>query len=218
MDAATRRSMLRNALLLGLFALVGVGLVALVQQFTEARIAEAQREARGRALLELLPPGSYDNHPLDSQVPTFAPKLLGGSSSSRARPRASGARLHGQASAVILQASAPDGYSGAIQLLVGVTAQGRLLGVRVVAHKETPGLGDRIELAKSPWVHGFDGKSLGDPADAGWAVKKDGGTFDQFAGATVTPRAVVRAVHKALRYFDANRERLLAPEEAAGHE
>lgn len=81
-----------------------------------------------------------------------------------------------------------------------------------------PGLGDRIELAKSPWVHGFDGKSLGDPADAGWAVKKDGGTFDQFAGATVTPRAVVRAVHKALRYFDANRERLLAPEEAAGHE
>ena len=207
MDAATRRSMLRNALLLGLFALVGVGLVALVQQFTEARIAEAQREARGRALLELLPPGSYDNHPLDSQVPTFAPKLLG---LDAPRP-AYVARLHGQASAVILQASAPDGYSGAIQLLVGVTAQGRLLGVRVVAHKETPGLGDRIELAKSPWVHGFDGKSLGDPADAGWAVKKDGGTFDQFAGATVTPRAVVRAVHKALRYFDANRERLLAP-------
>lgn len=84
--------------------------------------------------------------------------------------------------------------------------------------RKPPGLGDRIELAKSPWVHGFDGKGLGDPADAGWAVKKDGGTFDQFAGATVTPRAVVRAVHKALRYFDANRERLLAPEEAAGHE
>lgn len=123
MDAATRRSMLRNALLLGLFALVGVGLVALVQQFTEARIAEAQREARGRALLELLPPGSYDNHPLDSQVPTFAPKLLG---LDAPRP-AYVARLHGQASAVILQASAPDGYSGAIQLLVGVTAQGRLL-------------------------------------------------------------------------------------------
>lgn len=134
MDAATRRSMLRNALLLGLFALVGVGLVALVQQFTEARIAEAQREARGRALLEPLPPGSYDNHPLDSQVPTFAPKLLG---LDAPRP-AYVARLHGQASAVILQASAPDGYSGAIQLLVGVTAQGRLLGVRVVAHKETP--------------------------------------------------------------------------------
>ncbi len=115
-------------------------------------------------------------------MPTFAPKLLG---LDAPRP-AYVARLHGQASAVILQASAPDGYSGAIQLLVGVTAQGRLLGVRVVAHQETPGLGDRIELAKSPWVHGFDGKSLGDPADAGWAVKKDGGTFDQFAGATVT--------------------------------
>lgn len=133
MDAATRRSMLRNALLLGLFALVGVGLRPWCST-TEARIAEAQREARGRALLELLPPGSYDNHPLDSQVPTFAPKLLG---LDAPRP-AYVARLHGQASAVILQASAPDGYSGAIQLLVGVTAQGRLLGVRVVAHKETP--------------------------------------------------------------------------------
>lgn len=201
------RSMFKNALVLGLFAVVTVGVVALVHQFTAQRIDDAQREARGRALLELLPAGSYDNHPLDSQVEAFDPKLLG-----RNEPApAFVARRQGQATAVILQATAPDGYSGSIQLLVGVTAEGRLLGVRVVAHKETPGLGDKIELGKSDWLHGFDGRSLSDPGDAGWRVKKDGGQFDQFAGATVTPRAVVKATHKALQYFDAHKAELLAP-------
>ena len=201
------RSMLKNALVLGLFAVVTVGVVALVHQFTAQRIDDAQREARGRALLDLLPAGSYDNHPLDSQVEVFDPKLLG-----RNEPApAFVARRQGQATAVILQATAPDGYSGSIKLLVGVTAEGRLLGVRVVAHKETPGLGDKIELGKSDWLHGFDGRSLNDPGDAGWRVKKDGGQFDQFAGATVTPRAVVKATHKALQYFDAHKAELLAP-------
>lgn len=201
------RSMLKNALVLGLFAVVTVGVVALVHQFTAQRIDDAQREARGRALLDLLPAGSYDNHPLDSQVEVFDPKLLG-----RNEPApAFIARRQGQATAVILQATAPDGYSGSIKLLVGVTAEGRLLGVRVVAHKETPGLGDKIELGKSDWLHGFDGRSLNDPGDSGWRVKKDGGQFDQFAGATVTPRAVVKATHKALQYFDAHKGELLAP-------
>ncbi|WP_152221239.1 electron transport complex subunit RsxG [Pseudomonas sp. SCB32] len=205
--SGANRSMLKNALVLGLFAVVTVGVVALVHQFTAQRIADAQREARGRALLELLPAGSYDNHPLDSPVEAFDPKLLG-----RNEPApAFVARRQGQATAVILQATAPDGYSGAIQLLVGVTAEGRLLGVRVVAHKETPGLGDKIELGKSNWLHGFDGRSLTVPDDAGWKVKKDGGQFDQFAGATVTPRAVVKATHKALQYFDAHKAELLAP-------
>jgi len=205
--SGANRSMLKNALVLGLFAVVTVGVVALVHQFTAQRIDNVQREARGRALLELLPAGSYDNHPLDSPVDAFDPKLLG-----RNEPApAFVARRQGQATAVILQATAPDGYSGSIQLLVGVTAEGRLLGVRVVAHKETPGLGDKIELGKSDWLHGFDGRSLTDPNDAGWRVKKDGGQFDQFAGATVTPRAVVKATHKALQYFDAHKAELLAP-------
>lgn len=201
------RSMLKNAVILGLFAVVTVGVVALVHQLTQERIDNAQREARGRALLELLPAGSYDNHPLDSKVSAFDPKLLG-----RSEPApAFVARRQGQATAVILQATAPDGYSGSIQLLVGVSAEGRLLGVRVVSHKETPGLGDKIELGKSDWLHEFDGRSLTDPGDAGWRVKKDGGQFDQFAGATVTPRAVVKATHKALQYFDAHKAELLAP-------
>ncbi|WP_374438141.1 electron transport complex subunit RsxG [Pseudomonas panipatensis] len=205
-----RRSMLKNALILGLFAVICVGLVALVEQLTRARIDASQREARGRLLLELLPAGSYDNHPLDQPLRVFDPKLLG-----KPEPAdAFVARLHGRATAVILPATAPDGYSGAIHLLVGVSAEGRLLGVRVVSHKETPGLGDRIETSKSDWLHGFDGRSLKSPDDTGWQVKKDGGQFDQFAGATITPRAVVKATHKALQYFDAHQAELLAP--AAG--
>jgi len=111
---------------------------------------------------------------------------------------------------VILQAIAPDGYSGAIHLLVGIHADGRVAGVRVIGHRETPGLGDKIELAKSPWIRSFEGKSLSSPEAEGWAVKKDRGEFDQFAGATITPRAVVGAVHRALQYFDAHKAELLA--------
>jgi len=181
--------------------------VATVHQFTVQRIDTAQRDFRGRSVLELLPKASYDNHPLETEVGAFDPKLLG-----RDEPApAYIARLQGQTTAVILQPIARDGYGGSIQLLVGVTAQGRLLGVRVVAHHETPGQGDRIELGKSDWLHGFDGRSLNNPADAGWKVKKDGGQFDQFAGATVTPRAVVKATHLALQYFDAHKAELLAP-------
>ncbi len=105
---------------------------------------------------------------------------------------------------------APDGYAGSIRLLVGIGADGRLLGVRVVAHRETPGLGDAIDERKSTWIDGFKGRSLGDPALERWHVKKDGGDFDQFTGATVTPRAVVGAVLDALLYFEANRATLLA--------
>ncbi|AYC33849.1 electron transport complex subunit RsxG [Pseudomonas cavernae] len=203
------RSMLKNSLLLGLFAIVTVGLVALTQQATASRIQAAEREAQARTLGEILPAGSYDNQLLDSTVEVFAPKLLG-----KAKPLpAYVARLNGRPSAVILQVSAPDGYGGAIHLLVGIQADGRLAGVRAVKHNETPGLGDKIELSKSPWVREFEGRSLRNPGDSGWAVKKDQGLFDQFAGATITPRAVVKAVHLALQYFDAHKAELLGAEE-----
>ncbi|MCY1284916.1 Electron transport complex subunit RnfG [compost metagenome] len=203
------RSMLKNSLLLGAFAAVTVGLVAVVHQGTATRIQQAERDAQARSLGELLPAGSYDNHLLDSTVPAFDPELLG---QPQALP-AYVATLRGEPRAVILQVRAPDGYSGAIHLLVGVQADGRLAGVRVVKHNETPGLGDKIELAKSPWIRGFAGRALGDPGDAGWAVRKDGGQFDQFAGATITPRAVVKAVHLALQYFDKHKAELLAVQE-----
>lgn len=199
------RSMLKNALVLGLFAIATVGLVAVLQQATAGRIANAEREAQVRALSEILPQGSYDNHLLDNSI-QLHDQLLG----SKSPQTAYIALKDGKPSAVILRATAPDGYSGAIHLLIGIQADGRLAGVRVLGHRETPGLGDKIELAKSAWIRSFDGKSLSNPGEDGWAVKKDRGEFDQFAGATITPRAVVKAVHKALQYFDANQEQLFA--------
>lgn len=199
------RSMLKNSLVLGLFAIATVGLVAVLHQATAGRIANAEREAQVRALSEILPQGSYDNHLLDNSLQLHDP-LLG----SKSPQTAYIALKDGKPSAVILRATAPDGYSGAIHLLIGIQADGRLAGVRVLGHRETPGLGDKIELAKSAWIRSFNGKSLSNPSDTGWAVKKDRGEFDQFAGATITPRAVVKAVHKALQYFDANQEQLFA--------
>nr|A4XS49.1 RecName: Full=Ion-translocating oxidoreductase complex subunit G; AltName: Full=Rnf electron transport complex subunit G [Pseudomonas mendocina ymp] len=198
------RSMLKNALVLGLFAIGTVGSVALLQQGTATRIAAAEREAQVRALAEILPAGSYDNHLLDNRIELNAPEL------GHRSPQSAYLALKGeQPSALILPVTAPDGYSGAIHLLVGIFADGRLAGVRVLGHRETPGLGDKIELAKSDWIRSFEGKSLSDPNEDGWAVKKDRGEFDQFAGATITPRAVVKAVHGALRYFDKHRAQLL---------
>ena len=209
------RSMLKNATVLGLFAIVTVGAVTLLQQGTAERIQAAERAAQVRALGEILPTGSYNNHLLDDSV-LVQDRLLG----NRSPLPAYVAIKDGRPTAVILQAIAPDGYSGAIHLLVGIHADGRVAGVRVIGHRETPGLGDKIELAKSPWIRSFEGKSLTNPEADGWAVKKDRGEFDQFAGATITPRAVVGAVHRALQYFDAHKAELLAAEgeatEAAG--
>ncbi len=199
------RSILKNSLVLALFAAVTVAVVAITQQSTESRIAEAERAAQMRTLGEILPAHSYDSALLDNVVYLNEP-LLG----HRADTPAYLATIKGQAAAIILQANAPDGYSGTISLLIGIMADGTLSGVRVIHHKETPGLGDRIELAKSSWIKSFDGKSLINPNERGWAVKKDQGDFDQFAGATITPRAVVTAVHKALQYFDQHHVELFA--------
>lgn len=196
--------MFKNSLVLGLFAIVTVGAVTLLQQFTDERIQASERAAQLRALNEILPRDSYDNQLLDYAVDVHHP-LLG---TKRPLP-AYIAIKDGKPSAVILQALAPDGYSGAIHLLIGVRADGRIAGVRVVAHRETPGLGDKIELAKSSWIRSFEDRSLTNPHESGWAVKKDRGQFDQFAGATITPRAVVGAVHRALQYFDGHKNQLL---------
>jgi Na+-translocating ferredoxin:NAD+ oxidoreductase subunit G len=198
------RSMLKNALILGVFAVATVGSVAVLQQATASRIAAAERTAQARALGEILPPGSYDNQLLDHPFEVNAREL-----GQRSPQQAYRALKDDVPSAIILPVTAPDGYSGAIQLLVGIFADGRLAGVRVLGHRETPGLGDKIELAKSDWIRSFEGKSLSNLGEQGWAVKKDRGEFDQFAGATITPRAVVKAVHGALQYFDAHRAQLL---------
>jgi electron transport complex protein RnfG len=182
--------------------------VVLVSTFfsTRAPIAESERQAKLELFQQVLPASLHDNDLLKDAIAIPA----GGELSNRTETRAYRARLNGQPSAVILESNAPDGYSGDIKLLIGLRMDGTITGVRVLAHKETPGLGDYIETAHGNWILNFDGQSLAKTTDAQWKVKKDGGTFDYMAGATITPRAVVKAVHKTLQYFAAHRDELFA--------
>ena len=204
------RSVLRGALGLGLFAVFTAGLIALTQALTHDRIVEQRRQAQAGALLEILPAGSHDNNLLDGGF-TIPPSPELGLEQAATGYRAS---KNGQVTAVILPVVAPEGYSGPIRLLVGVNRAGVLAGVRVLEHHETPGLGDHIELKKSDWLLDFNGKSLTQPEPRFWKVKKDGGVFDQFTGATITPRAVVKAVHRALLYVHQHGDRLFDGHEA----
>jgi electron transport complex protein RnfG len=187
--------------LLALLAVLGVGLLAGVHELTRERITEQERAALRARLAEVLDPARYDNDPLADSFTETAPDLLGDD-----RPvRVYRARREGRPVAVMLETVAPDGYNGDIGLLVGIDANGVVTGVRVLQHRETPGLGDPIEARRSDWIEGFRGRSLGDPPPARWTVRKDGGDFDQFTGATITPRAVTRAVARALELADARR-------------
>ncbi len=200
------KHMLKMALLLGAFTVIGAGMVALTHDATAERIAIEERATLLRTLNSLVPPTLHDND-ISTDIITVASKEFLGTDQPVTVYRA---RLKGTPVAAIMSPIAPDGYSGAIKLLVAVRHDGTLSGVRVITHHETPGLGDAIEIERSGWITGFNGKSLSNPDDAGWRVKKDGGVYDQFTGATITPRAVVKAVHKCLQYFAANRETIFA--------
>lgn len=203
--------MLHNALRLGAFALIATGLIAGVNALTTERIAHSQQQALVDQLHQLVPADRHDNDLMQDTVAVADPAL------GYAQPRTAWrARQQGRPVALVLPVLAPDGYSGRIELLVGIHADGTLAGVRTLSHKETPGLGDYIELAKSDWVLAFTGKSLTTPAASGWAVKKDGGDFDQFTGATITPRAVVRAVHRALGWYAGHRDQVFAAPTSEG--
>jgi electron transport complex protein RnfG len=199
-------SMLRSALLLGAFAAVGVLVVALTHAATRDRIAEAERQALVRNLHAVVDPASHDNNLATDVVVIRDRERLG----TDAPVPAYRARRAGEPVAVVLTPVAPDGYSGAIQLMVGVWADGRLAGVRVLAHRETPGLGDLIEEKRSGWILRFAGLSLEEPRPEQWRVRRDGGAFDQFTGATITPRAVVKAVRKTLELCALRRDELFA--------
>lgn len=201
------RSMGIAALILSGFAVVGTGLVAVTYTSTRDIIAEAQRKALEASLNQLVPADRYDNRVTEDRIEVVAPAWLGTDQPVTVYR----ARKNGQPVALFATPVAPDGYSGPIQLLVGVYADGTLAGARVLAHKETPGLGDGIDEKRSPWILAFAGKSLENPRPDGWRVKKDGGAFDQFTGATVTPRAVVKATRKFLEYVQTHREQLFAP-------
>jgi len=202
---APARNYLRSAASLGLVALLGTALLAGVREWTADRIAEQERRVIREQLEQVLAGASYDNDlQQDFVIVADETYFPGGQEVVAYR-----ARLAGEPVAVVLRFEAVNGYNGRIGLLAGIDLQGRLSGVRVVSHRETPGLGDGIEVERSDWILAFDGKSLQDPAEQGWRVRRDGGSFDQFTGATITPRAVVAAVRRALQYYALQRDRLI---------
>ena len=198
------RASLQSAANLAFFAVVGTAILASTFFLTHEAIQKSEEAEKLKLITQIVPSELFDNEVIQDSLSIPADKLLGTEDVTTAYR----ARLHGEPSAVVLEAIAPDGYSGKIALILAVRANGELAGVRVVAHKETPGLGDYIDLPKSPWIKGFDSKSREVYKDADWKVKKDGGQFDYMAGATITPRAVVKAVNKALIYFNENRDKL----------
>lgn len=199
------RETLSTALTLLVFSMVGAGLLSGAYTLTRPSIQATEQAEKLALISQTLPPGSFDNDLVGDARTLPVDALLG-----LKRPGQSYvARKAGNAAAVVLEAAAPDGYAGEIRLLIGIHADGRIAGIRVTAHHETPGLGDYIDIAKNRWITQFDGHGLEDTPDKDWKVRKDGGRFDYMAGATITPRAVVKATHKALQYFAAHRDELL---------
>lgn len=204
--AARQGSGWQTLLLVGLVATGAAVLVTASHEMSRDRIAENERARLLASLTSVLDPDLRDRGLVPTRITATDPDLLGTDepidvfvATDRNRPVA-----------VILTPVAPGGYNAPIRLLVGVTPDGVLTGVRVLSHRETPGLGDLIEARKSSWILQFDGKSLNEPAYASWAVDKDDGEFDSITGATVTPRAVVRAVRDTLVYFERHRDELFA--------
>ena len=207
---AAGRNALRTGAILFVFALVATALLVVTFIRTEPTIERSKQAEKLALLRQVLPPELYDNDLIASQQSVPADELLG-----TRQPSAIWiARRDEAVSAVVLEAIAPDGYSGNIHLVIGIDIDGTVTGVRVTSHRETPGLGDYIDRAKSPWIEQFVGKSLANPEVKHWRVAKDGGQFDGRAGATITPRAVVKAVRAALDYFARHRATLLADKPA----
>ncbi|HPQ24225.1 MAG TPA: electron transport complex subunit RsxG [Gammaproteobacteria bacterium] len=200
---------LMSGLLLGLFGVIGAGLVGLSYEGTAERIARNEREALLQQLQVMVPAQQIDNDMLNDVIDVSAPAELGAPETRVYRARHGGVPVATVFSPVVAQ-----GYNGSIRLIVAIRYDGSLAGVRVLTHHETPGLGDKIEIERTDWIRGFDGKSLSDPSPSGWKVKRDGGVFDQFTGATITPRAIVRGVKASLDYFAANKTRLFETEPA----
>ncbi len=215
-------SIRKNAVGLGLFAIVTAGSIGIAQVLTKDSIEKNIQIAQAKALHEIVPQSSYDNDLLNDTISLASSDSQGDNQDdnqgetqddihARWNVRLLGpiaedavayvARKNGKAHTVILPVTAPDGYTTTIDMIVGIKLDGTLAGVRVIKHKETPGLGDKIEAKKHPWILQFPGLSLLNPEEKSWAVKKDGGEFDQFTGATITPRAVVRSVRLALKFF-----------------
>mgnify|MGYP005847886507 CR=1 FL=1 len=199
------RQILVTGLLLFAFAAIGTSLVAVTYEQTRDQIQRNERQVLRRQLNQVINPERYDNNLLQDRIEVSDPALGVDGPVTVYR-----ARMQGIPVAAVFRTVAPDGYNGRIRLLVGVDVNGVVTGVRALSHRETPGLGDAIEAGRSDWILGFAGRRLGDPPEPRWTVKRDGGAFDQFTGATITPRAVVGAIRRTLVYFEAHRKEIFA--------
>ena len=206
MKETLAKAPLLTALNLLVFAVLGTAVLASTFSLTHDLIVKSEEAEKLKLITQIVPTALFDNDIIKDTLTVTANEQLGTDRPSTAYR----ARLQGKPSVVVLEAIAPNGYSGKIWLIVAIREDGVLTGVRVVSHKETPGLGDYIDFAKNRWISLFEGASHARYKESDWKVKKDGGQFDYMAGATVTPRAVVKAVHKALHYYEENREQLFA--------
>jgi len=197
------KNMLISASLLGVFAVVGTAMVAYTNEHTVEKVAFNKQQYTLNKLHEIISPKAHDNDLESDTIKVTDPRL--GSKQPMIVYRA---RKDGKPVAAIIQSIAPDGYSGNIEMLVGIRVDGSLLGVRVTDHQETPGLGDNIDISKSNWILQFNNRSLSDPTPANWKVKRDSGAFDQITSATISSRAVTKAVYNTLQYFKEHQQDL----------
>jgi Na+-translocating ferredoxin:NAD+ oxidoreductase subunit G len=201
---ATPADTARPALTLAILAAVLTAMVALVASVTRERIAANEQAWIKQRLDALVAPDTHDNDLLKDSISVTAPDLLGSSQPVRIYR----ARRGGTPVAAVIRPIAPDGYRGPIELLVAIGQDGRLIGVQVIRHEETPGLGDAFESRDIHWLDRFRGRSLTDPPPPRWTVRRDGGDFDAFTGATITPRAILKAVRNTLEYYQRNSQRI----------
>lgn len=206
----------RTAAILFIFVIIFTGLLSAAYLWTKPAIEASATEEKMKLVNEVLPRSEYDNALLEDTVTLPATAELGLSEVSTVYR----ARRAGQPVALVFEAVAPDGYAGKVRLIVAIRANGQVAGVRVTQHKETPGLGDYVEVKKDknkarPWITQFQGMSLTEVTAKDWKVKKDGGRIDYYAGATVTPRAVSKAVLKSVQWADTHRDQLFAQTGAA---
>jgi len=202
----TDRPIWKSGVTLAIIAGFCTSLVAFTWQLTADRIEANKKAWLERSLQPALAGLFFDSSVTESMITIPVPHELPGSDAAVIY------RVYAAEKpvAALFVVSARDGYAGPIRMLIGIEIDGNITGVRVLQHKETPGLGDRIETVKSDWVLQFDGHSLRDPEAAKWAIKGDGGQFDQLTGASVTPRSIIRAIKETLIWFEANRVSVFA--------
>lgn len=210
----SNQTIVKTGLTLAVIAAICTALVALTFQATHERIAANEKALLEQSLQPALAGTFYDSGVSESRLVLPPPHGLPGNDPAVIYR----VFAEGEPVAALFAVTARDGFSGPIRILVGISIDGTVTGVRILQHRETPGLGDKIESARSDWVFQFDGRSMGDPVATGWAIEVDGGEFDQLTGASVTPRAIIKAIRDTLIYFEDHRDAIFLSESSGENE